>query len=116
MAPRLLLRRREASVLKGKREGCWILGQIIVPNTSTKSWEGGGPGDVSPRMSKREGTPEEGEGKQERTGVFSVGAQGRGQRTPRARACWRLPVGQGGNRGQGDGRETGALGLHLPAP
>lgn len=38
--------------------------------------------------------------------MFSVGAQGRGQRTPRARACWRLRVGQGGNVGT-QGRETG---------
>lgn len=35
--------------------------------------------------------------------MFSVGVQGRGQRTPPARACWRLRVGQGGNGGQGTG-------------
>lgn len=48
--------------------------------------------------------------------MFSVGAQGRGQRTPRARACWWIRVGQGGKGGQRAGREKGALGIHLPAP
>lgn len=52
MAPELSLGRREAYVLKGKGEGRRILGQVIVPNTSSKSWEGGGTRRLSPRMGK----------------------------------------------------------------
>lgn len=49
MAPDLSLGRREAYVLKGKAEGRRILGQVIVPNTSSESWKGGGPGDCISR-------------------------------------------------------------------
>lgn len=88
MAPELSLGRREAYVLKGKGEGRRILGQVIVPNTSSKSWEGGEPGDYLPGWVKARFSPGEEAGCQEKTGVLSVGAQGRGQRILLARMCW----------------------------
>lgn len=111
MAPDLSPGRGEAYVLKGKGEGRRILGQVIVPNTSSESWEGGGPGDYLPGWVKARFSPGEEEGCQERTGVFSVGAQGRGQRTLLARMCWQIRVGQGGKGGRRDGREKGAWGF-----
>lgn len=73
MAPELSLGRREAYVLKGKGEGRRILGQVIVPNTSSKSWEGGEPEDYLPRWVKQGLVLERRKGARRKQGCFPSG-------------------------------------------